>query len=134
MGPSALVLVAIAISLPGQGFARRLHLVEVSLALEPLVSSMELWAEPRLELPCFGCAGAAVFHVQGLALADGEAQGGGAQLAPAAPGLSPLAATVRQPSNATYIGDTWSLGKGRELSLHLTPNQAHCAPLMRVTF
>jgi hypothetical protein len=54
---------------------------------------------------------------------------------PAAPaGTPPATRRAQQLSNALYIGDTWRLAGSVELSLHLTPNEEHCAPLARLTF
>lgn len=44
----------------------------------------------------------------------------------------PPVQAARQPR--FYIGETWRMGHGRALSLHLTPDTDHCAPLMQLTF
>jgi len=44
----------------------------------------------------------------------------------------PAISVARKPR--FYIGDTWRVGNGRALSLHLTPDTDHCAPLMQLTF
>ncbi|MDB4977206.1 MAG: hypothetical protein JWN48_5547 [Myxococcaceae bacterium] len=87
----------------------------------------------KLAEPCLACA----------ALTTARLTGGSSSSQPSMPvrvGSSPpsrpapASLRAQQLSSAFYIGDTWRLRGGRELSLHLTPNEGHCAPLMRLTF
>ena len=119
------LLAACAVSVFAPSFAYAshapLHLWASQLKLEPLPASRSGQTTLQLTAPCLGCLGSP----------------SRARLPPSAPKskLTPPKAVRPQASgNRAYLGDTWSFGKGRELSIHLTPNEGHCAPLMRLTF
>ena len=106
--------------------ATHVHLPVGQLELGQLGQLAALPAALRLTAPCLGCAAA---RVQPRLLASRPSAQN--QQAFNAPSSTPPAPAQ---SGRMYIGDTWHFAGGRELSLHLTPNEGHCAPLMRLTF
>jgi hypothetical protein len=121
----AALLAACAVSAWAPSFAHAshapLHLWVSQLKLEPVVASRSSLPKLQLTAPCLGClATPSRARVTLSALKSRRAP--------------PRAVRPQSAGNRAYLGDTWSFGKGRELSIHLTPNEGHCAPLMRLTF
>lgn len=113
--------------------ATSVRLITESVALEPAWQLAWPISELSLTAPCLACR-LPMFSSEPAAL---SALPSARIVGASSPRVVARSTTTRSASpraRPLALGDSWRLGGGRELSIHLTPTQEECAPLMRLRF